>query len=162
RTDDESELTYAGAVLGTPTYMSPEQARGKRADHRADIFSLAVVMYEMATGHTPFKSKSRAETINAVINQPHTPIAELNKEVPSELCAVIDKALAKQADDRYQSVGDMKNELRRIAKIVGVEGYNSSDPLMIPYVPPPSFGRWMRKKGSIARLVQVTSLCLLL
>ncbi|HXU08688.1 MAG TPA: protein kinase [Blastocatellia bacterium] len=163
RTDDESELTYAGAVLGTPTYMSPEQARGERADHRADIFSLAVVMYEMATGHTPFKSKSRAETINAVINQPHTPIAELNKEVPSELCAVIDKALAKQADDRYQSVGIMKNELLSVAKIVGVEGFNSSDPLMVPYVPPPSSRRWTaRKRRTELRLWQVTSLCLLL
>lgn len=162
REDDESELTYAGAVLGTPTYMSPEQARGERADHRSDIFSLAVVMYEMATGRTPFKSESRAETINAVINQPHTPVAELNKEVPSELCAVIDKALAKQANDRYQSVGDLKNELRRVAKIVGVEGYNSSDPLMVPYVPPPSSGGWARKRGPIARPWQVTSLCLLL
>jgi TolB-like protein/tetratricopeptide (TPR) repeat protein len=162
RKDDESDLTYAGAVLGTPTYMSPEQARGEQADHRSDIFSLAVVMYEMATGRTPFKSKSRAETMNAVINQPHTPIAELNKQVPSELCAVIDKALAKQANDRYQSVGDMKNELRRVAKIVGVDGYNSSDPLMVPYVPPSSSGRWARKSGSIARLWQVTSLCLLL
>jgi len=162
REDDESELTHAGAVLGTPTYMSPEQARGEPADHRSDIFSLAVVIYEMATGGTPFKSNSRAETMNAVINQPHTPIAELNKEVPAELCAMIDKALAKQPSDRYQSVGEMKNELLRVVKIVGVEGYNSSDPLMVPYIPPPSPGRWARKRRGIARLWQVTTLCLLL
>ena len=159
--DDESELTHAGAVLGTPSYMSPEQARGERADHRSDIFSFGVVMYEMATGRTPFKFKSRAETMNAVINQPHTPVAELNKEVPSELCAVIDKALAKQADDRYQSIGDMKNELRRVSQIVGVEKYNSSDPLMVPCVPPPSSGRRAPKRGSITRLWQVAALWLL-
>ena len=98
-----------------------------------------------------------------MINEPHTPVAvEFNKEVPSELCAVIDKALAKQANDRYQSVGDMRTELGRAAKIAGVEGYNSSDPLRVTYVPPPSFGRWPRKIGSTPRLWQGTSLCLLL
>lgn len=162
REDEESELTHAGAVLGTPTYMSPEQARGERADHRSDIFSLAVVMYEMATGRTPFKSKSRAETMNAVINQAHAPIAELNKELPAELSSVIDKALAKQPGDRYQSVGEMQNELRRVAKLVGVEGYNSSDPLMVPHVPPPSFVRSTRKSGFMVRPWQAASLCLLL
>jgi TolB-like protein/Tfp pilus assembly protein PilF len=75
---------------------------------------------------------------------------------------VIEKALAKQPSDRFQSVGDMKNELRRVAKLVGVEGYNSSDPLMVPYVPPPSSGRWARKSGSNVRLWQVSSSCLLL
>ena len=159
---DESELTHAGAVLGTPTYMSPEQAKGERADHRSDIFSLGVVMYEMATGRTPFKSKSRSETMNAVINQPHAPVAELNKEVPPELCALIDKALAKQADDRFQSVADMNNELRRVAQIAGVEKYNSSDPLLVPYVPPPTSGQRARNRGSITRLWQVTALCLLM
>jgi eukaryotic-like serine/threonine-protein kinase len=161
REDDDSELTHAGAVMGTPTYMSPEQARGERTDHRSDIFSLGVVMYEMATGRTPFKCKSREQTMNAVIHQPHAPVAELNNEVPSELCAVIDKALAKQADDRYQSVGDVTNELRRVAKIVGLEGYNSSDPLMVPYVPPSTSGGWSRKRGSIPPLWQVTASCLL-
>ncbi|HEU4386369.1 MAG TPA: protein kinase, partial [Blastocatellia bacterium] len=161
REGDESELTHAGAVLGTPTYMSPEQARGEPADHRSDIFSLGVVMYEMATGRTPFKSKSGAETMNAVINQPHAPVEELNKEVPSELCALIDRALAKKADGRFQSIGDMKNELRRVAQIVGLQKYNSSDPLMVPCVPPPPSGRWARTRGSLTRLWQVTALCLL-
>jgi eukaryotic-like serine/threonine-protein kinase len=159
--EDESELTHAGAVMGTPTYMSPEQARGEPADHRSDIFSFGVVMYEMATGVTPFKSRSRAETMNAVINQPHDPVANLNKQAPAELCAVIDKALAKQPDDRYQSVGEMKNELRRLAKIVGLERYNSSDPLMVPHVRPASFGRLSLTRRSIARRWQLAALCLL-
>ena len=161
REGDESELTHAGAVMGTPTYMSPEQARGERADHRSDIFSLGVVMYEMATGRTPFKTKSGAETMNAVINQPHAPVAELNKEAPPELCELIDKALAKQAGDRFQSIGEMKNELRRVAQIVGIEKYNSSDPQIVPYVPFPLSERRARKRESITRLWQVTALCFL-
>jgi eukaryotic-like serine/threonine-protein kinase len=149
--DGETELTQAGAVMGTPTYMSPEQARGERADHRSDIFSFGVVMYEMATGRTPFKSKSRAETMNAVINQPHVPAVELNTDVPSELCAVIDRALAKQPDDRYQSVDDMKSDLCRVAQTVGLSGYSSSDPLMVPYVP-------VQRSGQTARMANLIAL----
>jgi eukaryotic-like serine/threonine-protein kinase len=90
------ELTRTGAVMGTPAYMSPEQARGERAEHRSDIFSFGVVMYVMATGRVPFRGKSHAETMNAVINDGHIPVAELNKEAPSGLSAVIDRALAKE------------------------------------------------------------------
>ncbi|HEY3135309.1 MAG TPA: protein kinase [Blastocatellia bacterium] len=155
--DGETELTRAGAVMGTPTYMSPEQARGERADHRSDIFSFGVVMYEMATGRTPFKAKSRAETMNAVINQPHASVAELNKDLPSELCAVIDRALAKRPENRYQSVDDIKSDLCRVAQAAGLPGYHSSAPLMVPHVPLPQFGRLARKSGPITRRRQMTA-----
>lgn len=133
RDDNSTELTRDGTVMGTPTYMSPEQARGEEVDHRSDIFSFGVVIYEMATGLTPFKSKSQTETMNAVINQPHIPVDELNPDVPPQLCAVIDRALSKQPADRYQSVDDMKSDLYRVAQSVGQAGYNSSDPLLVPY-----------------------------
>jgi len=136
REDGETELTRAGAVMGTPTYMSPEQARGERADHRSDIFSFGVVMYEMATGRTPFKDKSISETINAVINLPHTPVAELNRDVPQELSAVIDRSLAKQPNDRYQSIEAMISDFRHVAQAKGLIGSLSSDDLAVPYVPP--------------------------
>jgi serine/threonine protein kinase/TolB-like protein/tetratricopeptide (TPR) repeat protein len=142
--DGETELTRAGAVMGTPTYMSPEQARGDRADHRSDIFSFGVVIYEMATGRTPFKAKSRTETMNAVINQPHMPVVELSKDIPTELSAVIDRALAKQPADRYQSVEEMTMDLREVARSIGLVGSNSSDPMMVPYVPPARSGRLTR------------------
>src|SRR6185295_5334559 len=90
----ESELTRTGAVIGTPSYMSPEQARGERVDHRSDIFSLGVVIYEMASGDVPFKRQSLAETMNAVINESQTSVAELNGEAAAGLSQPIDRAVS--------------------------------------------------------------------
>ena len=136
----EGELTRTGAVMGTPTYMSPEQARGERTDHRSDIFSFGVVMFEMATGRTPFKGKSQAETMNAVINQAHTPVVTLNRDVPTALSAVIERALAKQPGDRYQSITAMVADLRRVAAQTGIldqllSSSEAMDGLIAPYVP---------------------------
>jgi serine/threonine protein kinase len=111
-----SKLTRTGAVMGTPSYMSPEQARGEKIDHRSDIFSLGVVIYEMASGEVPFKRRSQAETMNAVINEPHTPVAEFNEEIPAELSAAIDRALSKEPADRYQSMGELLQDLRRVGR----------------------------------------------
>jgi eukaryotic-like serine/threonine-protein kinase len=113
------ELSRTGAVQGTPAYMSPEQARGERADYCSDIFSLGVVMYEMATGRLPFKGKSQAEMMNAVINQVHIPVAELNKEVPAELSTVLNRALAKDPVERYQSVAELIADLRQVMGATG-------------------------------------------
>jgi eukaryotic-like serine/threonine-protein kinase len=155
---DESDLTRAGAVMGTPTHMSPEQARGETVDHRSDIFSLGVVRYEMATGHIPFSAKSRAETMNAVINQPHTPVAELNTDMPAELCMVINKALAKQLADRYQSVDNLRTDLRGVAKAAGLPSFNSSDPLMVPYALISRSGPWARTRESFTQRWQIFAL----
>ncbi|HSE97842.1 MAG TPA: protein kinase, partial [Blastocatellia bacterium] len=132
----KSGLTRTGAVMGTPQYMSPEQARGERVDHRSDIFSLAIVLYEMASGEVPFKEKSQAETMNAVINEPHTPVTEFNKDIPAGLSAVIDRALAKEPADRYQSMGEMLADLRQVGRTVGLIGSSDSQGAVIPYVPP--------------------------
>src|SRR5207244_2433293 len=96
-----------GVMLGTPSYMSPEQARGERVDGRSDIFSFGVMMYEMATGSLPFNRRSQAETMNAVINEPHIPVREMNERVPTELAAVMDRAMEKEPADRYQSIQDL-------------------------------------------------------
>jgi serine/threonine-protein kinase len=131
-----NELTQTGAVMGTPAFMSPEQARGERADWRSDIFSLGVVMYQMATGRLPFKGKSPAETMNAVINEPHTSVAEWNQDIPPELSAIIDRALAKAPEDRYQSSRKILSDLRRVVtQAGGLERlFNSADEGVIPYV----------------------------
>ena len=130
-----SRLTMTGAVMGTPSYMSPEQARGERVDHRSDIFSLGVVIYEMASGDVPFKRKSHPETMNAVINEPHKPVAEVNEEIPAELSRVIDRALSKDPADRHQSMGEMLTDLRQVGRAVGLLGRSDSEGAVFPYVP---------------------------
>jgi eukaryotic-like serine/threonine-protein kinase len=128
-------LTRTGAVMGTPSYMSPEQARGERVDARSDIFSLGVVMYEMTSGNVPFRGKSQAETMNAVINEAHRPVAEFNEGIPAQLSAVIDRALSKAPADRYQNMAEMLRELRQVGREVGLLGSSDSQGVVIPYVP---------------------------
>jgi serine/threonine-protein kinase len=115
----DTQLTMTGQVMGTPASMSPEQARGERVDHRSDIFSFGCVLYEMATGEIPFKGRSRADVISALLTQPPTPAAELNKEIPTRLSAVIDRALAKEATGRYQSVRELMADLRQVVAEAG-------------------------------------------
>jgi serine/threonine-protein kinase len=119
--EDEAKthLTVTGAVMGTPASMSPEQARGERADHRSDIFSFGGVMYEMATGHIPFTGKSRADVISALLRETHTPAAEMNKKIPARLSALIDCALAKNPADRYQSMRELIADLRQVLTEAG-------------------------------------------
>ena len=127
---DVSELTTAflhssgptettpGVIMGTVSYMSPEQARGERVDQRTDIFSLGVVFYEMVTGERPFKGKSVVETLHAIINEePQTP-TELNAQVPVEVSDILGKALAKDVSERYQHAGDFELDLRRLKRAI--------------------------------------------
>jgi len=115
-----TQLTQSGAAMGTPAYMSPEQARGERAEYRSDVFSLGAVLYEMATGRLPFKENSAAETMNAIINKPHSSAISINRDVPQELSDAIDRALAKQPADRYPSMREMIADLRSCARGAGL------------------------------------------
>ena len=115
----ETHLTMTGAVMGTPVCMSPEQARGEWVDHRSDVFSFGVVLYEMATGRIPFSGRSKADIISALLSQTPTPAAELNQEIPPSLSAVIDRALAKEPNERYQTMDEVIAELRQVVTEVG-------------------------------------------
>ena len=114
-TGQSTELTTSGVVIGTPASMSPEQARGERVDHRSDIFSFGVVLYEMATGTLPFTGESRADVVSAVLGRRPKPAATVNPGVPDLLSRVIDRALAKQPADRYQSMEELAEDLRALA-----------------------------------------------
>ncbi len=110
----QASLSQSGDVRGTPAYMSPEQALGKKVDHRSDIFSFGVVLYEMLTGRLPFTGSSTTEVVDAILHKTHLPATRYNDGVSTELLLVLNKMLEKDADVRYQSVHEVWVDLRRI------------------------------------------------
>ena len=152
--EGDAHLTLTGAVMGTPAAMSPEQARGERVDHRSDIFSFGVVLYEMATGHIPFSGRSKADVISALLTRPHTPATELNKEITVRLSAVIDRMLAKESGERYQTMDEAISDLRQVVQeLGGLDRLFSSSHLprgVVPLVPPKRGGLF----GAIGRRLQ--------
>ena len=108
--------TAAGAVMGTPCYMSPEQALGEAVDHRSDIFSLGVVIYEMSTGRLPFDGGSDAAVYEALLHRAPSPATVLNPGLPAELDRIIDRALEQDRELRYQSASDLAAELKRLQR----------------------------------------------
>jgi hypothetical protein len=127
--DDISRLetlarTQAGLVLGTLRYMSPEQARGLAVDHRSDIFSLGIVLYEMVTGQPPFQGSSPVDTLHAIAFEETRPVTALKANIPPRVQSVIARCLRKRREDRYGAARELAAELRAVQREVesGVSG----------------------------------------
>ena len=113
-----SRITQPGSVVGTPAYMSPEQLRAIDLDARTDIFSLAVVLYEMLAGCRPFVGTSQADTMAAILTAGIPPLARTTPGLPADLDRILTKALAKDRDDRYQTAADLLVDLRTVLRAV--------------------------------------------
>jgi eukaryotic-like serine/threonine-protein kinase len=114
-------LTDPGRVLGTPAYMSPEQARGQDLDARTDIWSLGVVLYEMVAGRAPFRGETKSHTVVSILETEPAPLTTFAPDAPAELQRIVRKALTKDRDSRYQTARDLMNDLKSLRRDLDIQ-----------------------------------------
>ncbi len=122
-----STLTIAGAVMGTPAYMAPEQARGEPLDERADVFSLGAMLYHLLAGVPPYNARTATDVIAAAALGRVVPLVEREKRAPLDLVAIVNRAMAQEQSDRYRNAGELAEELRRFltGQLVGAHHYTA-------------------------------------
>ena len=154
------QRTEEGLVLGTAAYMSPEQARGDRIDHRSDVFALGVTLYEMVTGRPAYHGRSSLETMQAVLTQPVPPLssgAGSSAEMTAELQRIIAKCTAKEPDDRFQGMKDLIVDLRAARRRLESSPTAAATPATGQHVSTPAVGA-NRRKVAAAAVVAVAAL----
>lgn len=117
RVEGSHQITKSGVMIGTLHYMSPEQIRGEKLDGRTDVFSAGCILYELLSGSRPFAGDSPTSILYSIVHQDPRPIVDVNSEVPQEVQEVLDRALAKNRDDRFQTAGEMARELEKILSV---------------------------------------------
>jgi serine/threonine protein kinase/WD40 repeat protein len=138
------ELTTAGSILGTPAYMPLEQAQGKSLDERADVYSLGAVLYQTLSGRTPYTADSSRGVLAKISKEAHTPLVEVAPELPTDLLAIVEKAMSRNAKDRYPSAKELAEDLKRfqLGQLVGVYQYSPQELVL----------RWLKRHKLIVSL----------
>ena len=136
-------LSTPGVVMGTVGYMSPEQAQGREVDHRSDIFSFGCILYEAATGQRAFDSESTIDTLHKIVHAPVPLVKEVNPSAPADLTRIVRRCLAKDPDERYQSIREAAIELRELRR--ELEGAAELDTT----VPPSSVGSTISSEPAV-------------
>jgi hypothetical protein len=131
--------------MGTPAYMAPEQARGELADERADVYALGAILYHLLSGEVPYADSTPSEVLNRVIDEPPTPLRELEPKVAPDLLAIVSKAMARQAGDRYPTAKQLAQDLRRFetGQLVSVRDYSMAELLR----------RWLSRHRAVVAMV---------
>ena len=162
--DLHHHVTSLGVALGTPAYMSPEQATADpNTDHRADLYAFGVLAYEILTGHTPFGKRSPAELLAAHVTEPPRPIADARPNLPPALAALVMRCLEKRPADRPQSAGEILQSLDEITTpSAGTTPTGMLPPARTPPAPPPASGRAAGRRNALATLVIVATAVLML
>jgi serine/threonine-protein kinase len=166
---DTSNLTQEGQLLGTPNYMAPEQVQGKEVDHRADIFALGVVLYEMLTRHKPFQGENLTVVSHRIVYDQFTPLRDYAKDVPPGVEKIISKALEKDPNRRYQRARELAEDVKKVVTEVAGDDLNEtqslSETMVIPAAAapvlakpaagapaapkPPLWSGWSRLRGRL-------------
>jgi serine/threonine-protein kinase len=113
-----STKTQVSMILGTPRYMSPEQAIGKSVDGRSDVFSLGIVLFELLTGEKPFDAENMPALVMRILKAPHPPLNKYRRDLPTKVQAILDRALHKDVVNRYRHAADMAHELRELSQVL--------------------------------------------
>ncbi|MCE9528743.1 MAG: protein kinase, partial [Planctomycetales bacterium] len=135
RAADDASMTRSGVVSGTPMYMAPEQAQGQTLDHRADLFSLGSVLYQMACGRPPFRATTAIAVLRRVVEDTPRPLQEILPEIPDWLVAIVSKLHAKKPEERFQSAKEVADLLARCQSELQLRGNVESLGDMLPKIP---------------------------